>query len=65
MGKIHPKKKLRVNYATAIAKKARAHGPCCRYITAPRPLHCANNAGPPHIALIAKLQMCARGSAGI
>jgi len=24
MGKIHPKKKLRVNYATAIAKKARA-----------------------------------------
>jgi len=23
MGKIHPKKKLRVNYATAIAKKAR------------------------------------------
>merc|ERR1719479_327341 len=22
-------------------------------------LHCANNAGPPHIALIAKLQMCA------
>ena len=62
MGKIHPKKKkLRVNYATVIAKKnarARARPEVVDYITAPRPLHTANKK--PARENFAKLQMWQR-----